>query len=437
MSDKNEIWSGICKNLESKLNDDEYKTWFSQTSLETFDFDLAVINAPNKFVANWLEDKYLPEIKNAFRDVLSQSPDIRFAHSTGIEKFVIGDKSLKSQKYESSYNLNLNPSMTFKRFIVGECNRFAYSSAFEVAKRPAEYYNPLYIYGKGGFGKTHLLHAIGNSIITKDPYCRIRYLSSDSFTTDFTYSMKNNKLHEFRSKYINLDILLFDDIQNLANRKRTQDEFLFVFNTLHDGNKQIVITGSKPPNELRNMNAQLASRLGGGLLSRIRPPDTKTKVKMINIRSKEENMQIPEDVLFFFANSVKDMKDLVNNMVRFSAYASLNGGSINISIAKSLIKNGRRVEIDIEDIKRTVSGFFNLSVADIVSNKKKRAYSYPRQLAMYLARKYTHLSYQQIGDAFYRKNHSTVIYAIRRINKIRNEEKEVKEHLLQIENLLS
>jgi len=437
MSNKSKIWNQICTDLQSKLSDEEFKTWFSQTLLKEFDFDLALIDVPNKFVADWLEDKYLPAIKKAFKVKLNQSPEIRFTYNNKRKGSKLQKFPSVQKNSDSYYSLNLNPSMTFKRFIAGDCNRFAFSSAKEVAERPASVYNPLYIFGGSGLGKTHILHAIGNAVINKNPACRVRYVSSDSFTSDFTYSIKSEKVYDFRARYSDLDILLFDDIHLLVGRKRTQDEFLFIFNTLHDKRKQLIITGNKPPNKLRNIKSQLTSRLGWGLLTEIHHPDNKTKVEIIKSRAKEDHLNIPDDVLFFFANSVRDCKGLVNNMVRLETYTSLNNGLLNISIAKSLIKDVHQAEIGIEDIKTTVAGFFNLSVTDLISNKKKRTYSYPRQLAMYLARKYTHLSYQQIGHAFGHKNHSTVIYAIRRIVKNKDNAENIRDHLGQIENILS
>ncbi len=437
MLNKIDIWNRICEGLQSKLTDDEFRTWFSQATLKELDFDLALIVTPNKFVADWLEDKYLPEIKKAFKTHLNQSPHIRFTYDTKGKVPRLPRTRPVQKNSHSSYSLNINPSMTFERFVTGECKRFAYSSAIEVARQPADIYNPLYIFSASGLGKTHLLHAVGNSIMNKNPTCRIRYLSADSFTSDFTYSIKNEKLHEFRAKYSDLEIFLFDDIHLLANRKRTQDEFLFIFNMLHDKNRQLVISGDKPPHKLRNIKSQLASRLGWGLLTEIKPPDTVTKVNIIKSRAGEDHILIPDDVLFFFANSVMDVKGLINNMVRFETYASLNDGMINISAAKSLIRDVPNAKIGIEYIKTTVAGFFGLSVRDLISDKKKRTYSYPRQLAMYLARKYTHLSYQQIGDAFGHKNHSTVIYAIQRVTKNKDREKEIRNQLNQIENLLS
>lgn len=436
MSKKKDTWARITKNLESKVTRSEFKTWFSNISLERLSPDLAVIHVPNKFVANWLHENYLIDIQNSFKSVLRQSPEIQFCYErTGKTKEPI-QAGLDSQTPKSSPPPNLNPSMTFDRFITGDCNRFAYTSALEVAKGSTRKYNPLFIYSPAGLGKSHLLHAIGNYRTSKQPSCRIGCSSSDSFTSDFTFSIRNGKLHDFREKYRNLDLLLFDDIHLLVNRKKTQEEFLFIFKELFSDKKQIVITSKRPPTKLSNMNSQLTSRLGSGILTDIQFPDKNTKIKIIKKRAKEDNIQIPDDVLFFFANSSRDIKTLIENIVRLEAYTSLNSGDVNISMVKTLNKSKNKIDIGVEDIKSVTAEYFGISQSDLASNKKKRTFSYPRHLAMYLSRKYTHLSYHEIGDAFGHKNHSTVIYAIRRIEKSKKKEKKILDNLHAIENLL-
>ena len=272
--------------------------------------------------------------------------------------------------------------------------------------------------------------------MTNDPASTVCYLSSNRFTSDFTRSIKSDKLHEFRTKYCNLDMLLFDDVQLLANRKRTQEEFLFIFNSLYGSKKQLVITGDRPPNEFEGMNPQLRSRLGCGLIAEIKPPDHQTKVNIIKKNSEESQIDIPDDVVFFLAKSNHDIKRLIKSIVRLEAYASLNRVNTNISTVKSIIDGQEKIDMTIEDIKNVTAGYFNISVADLVSNKKKRIYSYPRQLAMYLARKYTDLSFKEIGDGFGHKDHSTVIYAVRRIERYKDRHREIRDDLKSVENLL-
>jgi chromosomal replication initiator protein len=434
MSKKKEIWNRIITRLASKVAQSELRTWFSRTSLKMFDLDLAVIEVPNKFVANWIHENYLKEIQNSFEAILNRSPEIHFSYGRPGKTRNSTEPHLAPSIVHAP--LNLNPSMTFDRFVQGECNRFAYSSALEVAKGPATLYNPLYVYGDMGLGKTHLLHAIGNYRISNHPFLRIGYLSSDSFTSDFTFSIKNGNLQKFREKYCKLDLLLFDDVHLLMNRKKTQEEFLFLFNSLFADKKQMVISATMPPNRLKNMDPQLASRLGSGLLADIQFPDKNTKIEIIKRKAQEDNIHIPDDVVFFFANANRDIKALINNIVRLETYASLNRGDLNISTVKSFVKNKTMIDIGVEDIKSVAAGYFNIAVDDLISKKKKRAFSYPRQVAMYLSRKYTHLSFHEIGNAFGNKNHSTVIYAIRRIEKNRKQVKEIQDDLRSIENLL-
>jgi chromosomal replication initiator protein len=435
MSKKKDIWEQITKTLESQLSKSEFKTWFSQATLRKSSPDLTIIGVPNKFVANWIREKYYTQIKNAFRAIHNRSPELHFVYDQAIDPVESPDGG-GSEKREVYRDHHLDPSMTFDRLHMGECNRFARSSALEVANRPAEQYNPFYLYSGLGLGKTHLLNAIGNHVLNKNPYSQVRYLTSDRFTAEFTFSMKNRNLQAFRERYCGLDLLLLDDVQLLRNRKKTQEELLFIFNVLYATKKQIVISGDSPPNQLPRMNPRLKSRLGSGLISEIEVPDQRTKIHMIRKKAKEDGIAIPDDVIFFLAKSNRDFKRLVKNIVRIETYASLKRGDINISTVKSLIKDDRRKEAGMEDVKSITAGYFNISLSELISNKKQRIYSYPRQVAMYLCRKYTDSSFKQIGDAFGNKDHSTVIYAVNRIEKHKARKKEIKEDLNKLEGLL-
>ena len=435
MSKKKDIWNQIRKNLGSKLTKSQFETWFSQTTLKKFDADLAIIEVPNKFVANWLTDKYLIEIKKSFRKTTKCSPSIHFSYNPppGPRRGGKADGGLTSDFFLAH---RLNPLMTFDRFVCGDSNQFASSSAQKAADASDGQYNPLYIYAGSGLGKTHLLNAVGNHRLRREPESRIRYLSADTFTSDFTYAIKNDRLQEFREEYSSLDLLLFDDAQLLAYREKTQEEFLSIFNSLYSAKKQLVITADRPPKLLKNINPLLKSRLGWGILAEVAVPDQNTKIRILKKRAEEDNISIPEDVIFFLANSNSDMKSLIQNIIRLESYASLNNTAISISMVKSLVRNKGRSEISMEDIKSTTAAYFNISLGDMTSKKKKRMYSYPRQLGMYLARKHTHLSLKQIGDAFGHKDHSTVVYAIRRIEKYKDKEKSILDDLTKIENLL-
>ena len=432
MSNRKDIWAAVSKTLESKMSKGEFKTWFSRASLKRFDPEVVVLEVPNKFVATWLNDNYLIDIKKSFKKIARISPSIHFSYDhEAMEK-----EPREVEKSESYLKRRLNPSMTFETFMTGECNRFAWSTAREVAEKRTEEYNLLYLYCVNGLGKTHLLHAIGNHRLKKNPRCRLRYLSSDAFSSDFTYSIKNDRLDDFRSDLSNLDLLLFDDIHHLANREKTQEEFLSVFNALYSQKQQLVITGDSAPNKLRNINPELKSRLGWGLLADIDDPDQALKISIIQKEAAEDNLSLAEDVVFFLSNSSGDIKNLLKNMIRVQTFASLSDEPVTISTVRTLIRDRNRNEITLEDIMTTTAGYFNISMSDLLSNKKNRIYSYPRQLAMYLARKFTNLSFKEIGNSFNHKDHSTVIHALRKVEKEKDEKKDVEKDLSKIESLL-
>jgi len=432
MSHRKDIWADVSRSLESKMSKGEFKTWFSRTSLKRFDPEVVVLGVPNKFVATWLSDNYLIDIKKSFKKITKVSPSIHFSYDhDAMEK-----EPREVEKSESYLKRRLNPSMTFETFMTGECNRFAWSTAREVAEKRTEEYNLLYLYCVNGLGKTHLLHAIGNHRLKKNPRCRLRYLSSDAFSSDFTYSIKNDRLDDFRSDLSNLDLLLFDDIHHLANREKTQEEFLSVFNALYSQKQQLVVTGDSAPNKLRNINPELKSRLGWGLLADIDDPDQALKISIIQKEAAEDNLSLAEDVVFFLSNSSGDIKNLLKNMIRVQTFASLSDEPVTISTVRTLIRDRNRSEITLEDIMTTTAGYFNISMSDLLSNKKNRIYSYPRQLAMYLARKFTNLSFKEIGNSFNHKDHSTVIHALRKVEKEKDEKKDVEKDLSKIESLL-
>ena len=260
MSHKKDIWAEVSKNLEFKMTKGEFKTRFSRTSLRRFDPEVVVLGVPNKFVANWLNDNYLIDIKKSFNKIAKISPSIHFSYDHGTT-----ERELRGVgKSEVYLKRKLNESMTFENFITGQSNRFAWSTAQQVAEKKTEEYNLLYLYCMNGLGKTHLLHAIGNLRLKKNPRCRLRYLSSDAFSSDFSYSIKAGRLDDFRLDLSDLDLLLFDDIHHLANREKTQEEFISLFNTLYSRKKQLVIAGDSAPNKLRNINPELKSRIAGG-----------------------------------------------------------------------------------------------------------------------------------------------------------------------------
>ena len=430
------IWNQIMKTLESKLSKSEIMTWFSQASLEKLDNHLAVIKVPNKFIASWMRDNYTNDIKASFKEVLDETPAINIKCRRKNSR-TSPQKTEKIKKNRIFLKDSLDKSMKFDNYIIGEHNRFAYTSALEVSKRPGYHYNPLYIFSRSSLGKTHLLNAIGNYILERDKTVSVGYVYSKSFISDFNNSLRNRATYKFREKYYNLDVLLFDDVHYLSNRNKIQEEFLNIFNLILGEKKQIVITCDRPPNRLKNINSQLKSRLGWGLLTEITGIDYENKINILKNKIKDRNINIPNDIISLLVKSSNDLKILLKNIIRIEAYISLNNGDINLSIAKSLIKDRSNRDIGIKDIQNIISSYFNISVSELISDKKKRLYSYPRHLAMYLTRKYTDMSFLEIGYQFGNRDHSTVIYAIKKIEKEKSKITSTSDDLSNIENLLT
>ena len=436
MTRKNEIWNQIKKALKSRLPGPEFETWFSKTSLKNLDGESAVISVPNKFVAGWLTERYLTEIEESFKRVLKRATLLHFSYEEGVRPGTPAEEEASGEKAESPLQHGLDPSMTFQSYIAADWNQFASSSALQIAEQVSSPYNPLYIYSLSGLGKTHLLHAIGNHRIAIEPEVSLRYVSAKSFTINFKELWEKESPESFRNQYTELDLLLFDDIHFLSNIPNIQKELAFIFDSLCTANKKIVITADKPPSDLKNVISRLRSRLGSGLVAGIEAPDQNALIPIVRGKAVEKGIHIPDDIVFYLLTASKDMKTLHKNIGKLETYASLVDGDINISIARSLIKVGDNSGIGLEDIKSIIAGYFKITKDDLKSTNRKRTRSYPRQLAMYLARKYTDLSFREIGESFGRKDHSTVIHGINRIEKSKDNNKITRDDLKNIENLL-
>lgn len=434
MPRKKEIWHSITSGLQSDLSKSEFRTWFSRSTLKTLDQNIAVIEVPNKFVAKWLRENYLSHIQNSFKNNLTLLPEIHFTYGSTSNHQDTPEFNKRIQKSEVAFSHRLNPLLTFGNFVTANSNLFAYSSALEVAKNPVNNYNPLYIFSKLSLGKTHLLNAIGNLTLNNNPLTNVMYVSADRFTSDFSLAKRNRKIREVRENYRSLDFLLLDDIHLLGGRQQSQVELISLFNSFFKSKKQIVVAGKAPPSQIHNLLSQLKSRLQWGLLSEILVPDQETKVKIIKQRAKQENLNIPDDVTFFLANTSNEVKTLIQYLVSLETHASLYHREIDISTAKSIIKN--RHKISLQDIQKLTAEYFNISLFDLLSNNKKQTFCYPRQMAMYLSRRLTDLSFKEIGQAFENKDHSTVIYAVKRIEKDKSLKKGVLDDINKLHNFL-
>ena len=324
--------------------------------------------------------------------------------------------------------------------MVGSCNQFAHAAALAVANLPAKNYNPLLVYGGVGLGKTHLLNAIGNHIVQNDPSVKVCSLSSEKFTNELINCIRYEKMTDFRNKYRNKDVLLVDDIQFLGGKERTQEEFFHTFNSLYDSHKQIVITSDKPPKDIPGLEERLRSRISWGLIADIQPPDIETKVAILCKKAEIYNIALSNEVGLFLASQLgSNIRELEGTLTRLRAYSSLTGQDINISMAKETLKDilsDREKMISIENIQKIVSNYYNIKVPDLKSSKKIKTFVFPRQLAMYLSRTMTKSSFPEIGSKFGGKDHSTVIHAVRQIEKKISEDRETKNVIETIKNEL-
>jgi chromosomal replication initiator protein len=434
LSKRKEAWERITSRFSSHLRPDDFETWISPTRLTALDADMAVIEVPNRFYADWIKEHYLPELLAAFEEVAAVSPEIRFTIRNGPPAGA-AFSSLEAGLPHPARRPDLRPDMTFDSFVRSRANAFAYFSCLEIADNNPRSYAPLFLFSEKSSGKTHLLHALGNRVAGERPDSLIRYVHADRFTSEFTRAIRADRVHPFRSAYAELDLLLVDDIHLLAGREKTQQELTFVVNALLREGKRVTVAGKVPPFRLPDADPRMKSILSWGLLAEIHPPEPDTRVQVIRRLSEREQILLPDDIIFFLAKSNDDMKHLLGNVTRVQTYVSLNG-SIDLSAVRSLIRDPLGRGAEIGDIQAITAGYFNIPLSDLSSGKRQRTVAYPRQMAMYLCKKYTGLSYKRIGNAFEKKDHSTVIYAVRRIEQELARRRDVREDLKNLEHLI-
>lgn len=331
----------------------------------------------------------------------------------------------------------LNPKYIFETFVIGNSNRFAHAASLAVAEAPAQVYNPFFIYGGVGLGKTHLMHAIGHRILQNYPRIKVVYISSEKFTNELINSIRDGKPESFRQKYRNVDVLLVDDIQFLSKKEHTQEEFFHTFNTLHEANKQIIISSDRPPREIQTLEDRLRSRFEWGLITDIQPPDLETRIAILRKKAMIENLNIPNDVMVYIASRIdNNIRELEGALIRVMAYASLTNQTIDINLAtealKDLFPNGRPKQITMELIQEIVASYFKIKIEELLAKKRTRNVAYPRQIAMYLCRELTDTSLPRIGEMFGGRDHTTVIHAHDKITRERNEDTKLSNTLKEL-----
>lgn len=452
-----DIWKEIVSALQSSLSTPGYETFKATAQPVSFEDGVLVVGVPNEFSRNWLKERVDLLIKNTIFNTYSMNIMIDFKLTTEarnnletieepqpVIKVDSAATSLKTnteviQEHAKLGNSNLNSKYRFENYVVGQSNRFAHAAAIAVSSAPGKAYNPLFLYGGVGLGKTHLMHAIGNRVLEKNPNVTILYVSSETFTNELINAIKDDKTAKFREKYRNIDVLLIDDIQFLAGKERTQEEFFHTFNTLHEYNKQIVISSDRPPKDIPTLEDRLKSRFDWGLSTDIQPPDLETRIAILKKKAEQEGLEIPVDVLNFIASQIpSNIRELEGALIRIIAYASLINSQISIELAGDVIKdiivpkNNKPITIDL--IKKTVASYFNITVDNLCSKTRTKDLAMYRQIGMYLARDLTNTSLPNIGKSFGGRDHTTVMYACDKVKELLENDNDVKN---AIKNILS
>ncbi len=421
-----QVWSQILECLRQDLSGPGYQTFLSSAKPLAFADGVLTLQVPNAFSRGWMKEKCEPIIRKAFQEspfqailfdyVIVEQPQV-----ATVEQLPIFQPSAK--KDEVGYSSPINPKYTFENFIVGHNNRFAHAASEAVSKAPAKAYNPLFIYGSVGLGKTHLLHAICLGILQKKPKAKISLVSSERFTNDLINAIKDKKVEAFRAKYRTLDVLLVDDIQFLAGKEQTQEEFFHTFNDLHSNNKQIVLTSDRPPKEIPTLEVRLRTRFEWGLIADIQPPELETRIAILRKKNELNQFDISDEILHYIATQIpSNVREMEGALTRVVAYASLLNTEVTLSIASNVIRDivGIKQEkpLSINHIKRKVCDYFSISNTELCSKDRTKDVAFARQVAMYLARELTNVSLPKIGENFGNRDHSTVMHACDKIKSM-------------------
>jgi chromosomal replication initiator protein len=434
------IWLEAQANLKKVLTGQTYTTWIDPLKFLGATDDTIVLEVPSSFFQKWVTDKYLSMIKEAISAVNGKEYQIEFhvgeprseekqepkperehKKTREKEKEKEPEKEGKEKERKLEFAPNLNPKYTFESFVCGASNQFAYAASQAVANKPATNYNPLFIYGGVGLGKTHLVNAIGNQILAKNSRAKICYYSSEKFMNEMINSLRYKKMDEFRNKFRKMDLLLIDDIQFMAGKEATQEEFFHTFNALYESHKQIVVTSDKFPKDIPGLEERLRSRFEWGLIADIQPPDIETKVAILKKKSDTHQVNLPDDVALFLATgATSNIRELEGMLIRLEAFASLTGNEITLSMAREVMKDiivEKTRDITVEMIQKLVAEHFRIKVSELKSDKRIKTLVIPRQIAIYICRELTKASYPEIGEKFGGKDHSTIIHSVKKIEK--------------------
>jgi len=429
------LWENAQSSIKEKVGLASYTTWFSSINVREKDASCLVLETPDEFFKNWIIEHYLDIIEQELGCLSQQPIRCELAVNPSVTKSSAPTRPLREQPGISpkKADTSLNPRFSFDNFVVGSSNRFAYAACLAVAESPAKAYNPLFLYGNVGLGKTHLLQAITQHIKAHHPGLNYCYLSSESFTNELIEAIRHRSTSRFRQKYRNIDVLLIDDIHFIAGKESTQEEFFHTFNSLHNNRKQIIISSDRPPREIANLEERLSSRFAWGLITDIQPPDYETRVAILRKKSEREPVNVPDEVISFIAEQVRrNIRELEGALIRVVAYSLLDESPVSLDMAKLILKDMVKQTtkiISIEMVQKKVSEWYQVPLSDLKGKRRNKNILLPRQVAMFLSRQLTNLSLPEIGGAFGGKDHTTVLHSCKKINQDLIQNKELQHAL--------
>jgi chromosomal replication initiator protein len=420
------IWEKCLKAINDKVGGSVFELWFEPIKLKQIKDDHVVVEIPNRFYKEWIEENYSEIIQNAFREQTGQELSVKYKiaekQDKEVKKF---DAQINSRRRAlRSKGVFLNPKYTFEEFIAGPSNQFAHAAAMKVTEAPGRAYNPFFIYGGVGLGKTHLINAIGNRVIDSMPNFRVLYVPSEQFTNEVVAAIRHDKMGELKDKYRNVDLLLLDDVQFIANKTQTQEEFFHTFNALYEQQKQIVISSDRSPRDISDITDRLKSRFTMGLIADIQLPSVETKMAILFKKAEYQRIRIPQDVAYWLAMKIQsNIRELEGCLIKLAAHSTLTGVPITLDMAKNVLKDFLHDDerpLTVEIIQKIVADFYGIRFQELKTKKRTKEIALPRQIAMYISREHTDLSLNDIGKNFGGKDHATVIYACRQIDKRKN-----------------
>jgi len=442
MNSNQQLWQTVLGNLELSLSKANFTTWFKNTSILDQTSDKIVIGVPNTFTKEWLENKYHSSILEALKTVNPEIVEINYqiaSNFTRAEKEAEKTQPavpMPKKEVEPSRTITsgLNPKYTFENFVVGSNNELAAAAAQAVAKNPGKSYNPLFIYGGVGLGKTHLMQAVGNFVMKNNPEKRLLYVTSEKFTNEFIQAVRDNRGETFKNLYRNVDLLLIDDVQFLAGKEQTQEEFFHTFNSLHQGEKQIVLSSDRLPKEIPAIEERLVSRFAWGMIADVQAPDFETRLAILRSKTKERGYDVSDDILEYLAETIKtNIRELEGSLNRLVVYCQLNNTEPTLEKTKtllaSIIFSPKKKNVSPKKIMEIVADFYNVTVEDLTKKSRKKEYVNPRQIAMYVIRKELETSLPMIGELFGGRDHTTVIHAVDKVQNLSKEKDSLKYEL--------